>query len=497
METNYDVVVIGAGTAGILFAQRMGMQGYSVAVFDRLSEERQGERLGVFHTDLEHFEPYGVPIPQPGDEDWVGRFDFGITKSAFDHYPQRADYPFLVLKFKPFLKRIRSWASETAKVSFFFEASFEDFVRGENGEVRGAVINMGGQSISVGARLVADCSGIPSVARRKMQNSRVETFPITPRDMFYVILHYVKLQNPGKPFPADIPLSEQYPDGIVNYPTGYAQYKSWVGSTEEPDGYLFGTGANLSYEYALKCHDEFRSIIKALPYEECEDNEIGKSFGRKGRWEKGVTPYHRAPYSMVDSGFVCLGDTACMTKPFSGEGISSGWVGVKMAAEVCGKAMRDGAYPTEDALWEYNVRYNTSQGADFANVTATLVNAVDCTAEENEYEFKKGIVFTGKLLTLTNRTFSADIPVPDAIALVCKVVGGLVTGNISFSSLKNLLKGVLCGASLKGHYKKFPKTTAGYEAWCKKAEALWTKTGNMADVVEKLEARKAAQTASK
>ncbi|MDR3345071.1 MAG: FAD-dependent monooxygenase [Oscillospiraceae bacterium] len=485
MEANYDVAVIGAGTAGILFARRMAEQGCSVAVFDKLSEERQGERLGVFHTDLEHFEPYGVPIPQPGDEDWVGRFDYGITKSAFDHYPKRADYPFLILKFKPFLKRLRNWAAETGKVSFFFGAKFDDFIRDGDENINGAVINIGGTQHNVSARLVADCSGIPSVARRKLKNSRVETFEITPRDMFYVILHYVKLKNPGQPFPADVPLGEQYPDGQIAYPTGYAQYKAWVGGTEDPGCFLFGTGANLSFEYAMKCHEEFRNAIKAPPYEEYE------GYGEGGRWEKGVTPYHRAPYSMVDGGFICLGDTACMTKPFSGEGVSSGWVGVKLAAEVCGKAMRGGAYPTEAALWEFNTRYAATQGADFANITATLVNAVDCTAEENEYEFKKGIVFTGKLLTLTNRTFSADIPLSDALALVGKMIVGGVTGNISFNSLRNLIKGVMCGGSLKSHYKKFPKTTAGYDAWCAKADKLWEKTGNMADVVERAEARKA------
>ncbi|MDR0884153.1 MAG: FAD-dependent monooxygenase [Oscillospiraceae bacterium] len=485
MTNTFDIAVLGAGTAGILFAQRMAKQGFSVGVFDKLPEEKQGERLGVFHTDLEHFAPYDVPIPQPGDADWVGRFNTGITKSAFDHYPQAADYPFLVLKFKPFLQRLRDWAQETGKVTFFFDAAFQDVLRDEQGRINGARIDIAGKRTEIRARLVADCSGIPSVVRRKLTNSRVENFEITARDMFYVILHYVKLKNPGQPFPADVPLHAQYPDGRIMAPTGYAQYKAWVGGTEDPDGFLFGTGANLSFEYARKCHEKFRAAIKAPPYVEWE------GYGEEGRWEQGVTPYHRAPYSMVDNGFICLGDAACMTKPFSGEGISAGWVGVKLASEVVGKAMANGAYPTEAALWAYNLRYAAGQGGDFANITATLVNAVDCTAEENEYEFQKGIVFTGKLLTLTNRTFSADIPPADAIALVGKVLVGCVSGNIRPGTVKNLVKGVLTGMALKAHYKKYPKTPDGYEAWKTKADALWTKAGNMADVVERLEAREA------
>ena len=477
MNGNYDVLVIGAGTAGIMFARKMAEQGYKVCVFDCLPEERQGERLGVLHTDLERFAPYGAPVPQPGDEDYVGRFDFGITKSAFDHYPKRTDYPFLVLRFRPFLKRLRGWAAEKG-VEFVFGATFEDFKRNEKGEIHGAVVNIAGERREIAARLVADCSGIPSVARRKMINSRVEIFEIGPRDMFYVILHYVRLKHPGQPFPPDVPVREQYPGGRITYPTGYAQYKGWFGQTEDPDGFLFGTGANLSYEYAMQIHELFRERVKAPEYEEYPEGP---------RWERGVTPYRRPPFSMADSGFLCMGDAACMTKTFSGEGISSGWVGCALAAEVAGKAMRGGAYPTEEALWEYNRRYAATQGADFANALAMLTNAVDCTAKENEYEFKKGIVFNDKQLTRTNRTFNTDMPLGDVLSLVGNMAVGVLSGNISLHSLRSLLKGVFCGTALKGHYKKYPATPAGFEAWAAKARRLWDKAGNMADVIERLD----------
>lgn len=459
MKTYYDVIVIGAGTAGSFFARKMAEQGYTVAVFDKLPEKEQGSRLGVFHTDKERFAPYGVPEPKSGDEDYLGIFEYGITKSAFDNYPKRADYPFLILHFAPFLKRLRNWAAEK-DTEYYFDADFSDFQYDDEGNIKGAVFNIGGETITVNSKLVADCSGIPSVARRKLKNSRVETFEISPRDMFYVVLHYVKLKNPDK--------------DIITYPTGYAQYKSWYAAGDEPGTCVFGTGANLSFDYAKVCHERFRNAVQLPEHEYI-------------RTEYGVTPYRRPPYSMVDNGFICMGDTACMTKPFSGEGISSGWVGCDLAAQVASKAMKDGEYPTEAALWEYNLLYAKSQGADFANIMAMLVNAVDCTAEENEYEFKKDIVFTSKQLTRTNRTFSADMPVSDSVLLVLKVIVGVLSGNISVKSVRNLLKGVLCGMKLKSHYKNYPASPDYYEKWAEKAEKLWTKTGNMADVVEKLE----------
>ena len=283
-----------------------------------------------------------------------------------------------------------------------------------------------------------------------------------------------------------MPVREQYLEGRVSYPTGYAQYKGWFGQTEDPDGFLFGTGANLSYEYTMRMHELFRERIKAPEYEEYPEGP---------RWERGVTPYHRPPYCLVDDGFICMGDSACMTKPFSGEGITSGWVGCDLAAQVAGKAMRGGAYPTRETLWEYNVRYHAGQGADFANIAATLVNAVDSSAEENEHYFKKDIVFSSKQLTHTNRYWNADMSAGDALAIVGKVLGGILTGHVSVASVAHLVKGILCGTRLKGHYRRFPGSPAGYGAWAKKADKLWEKTGNMADVVEKTEAKNAAKTA--
>ena len=465
MKTKYDVLVIGSGTAGIYFAHEMAVQGYSVCVTDRLSEEALGQRLNVFHTDTERFVSYGVPEPKPGDEDFLGIFDYGLYRSAFDRYEKRADYPFTIALLPPFLKRMRKWA-EAEGVEFVYETSFYDFICDSQGRTVGAKLLNEGRLSAVRARLVADCSGIPSVARRKLiGETKVERFEIGPRDKFYVLLRYVKLKNPER--------------DRVSRPTGWAYYKTWIGSSDNQDGAILGIGTNLSFEYAEECYQKFERTILLPEYE-------------LDHMERGVTPYHRPPYSLVDNGFVALGDAACMTKPYSGEGITAGWVGCKIAAEVAGAVMKDGSYPSEEKLWPINLRYHTTQGADFAYIMATLVNAIDCTPEENEYEFKNDIVFTTKALTRMNRNFNADMPIGESLGLVGKALIGLITKNIRFATIKNLLKGVSCAAKLKSHYKKFPKkpNDASFERWKKKAEKLWEKTGTMSDVIEKMEAAK-------
>lgn len=134
-----------------------------------------------------------------------------------------------------------------------------------------------------------------------------------------------------------------------------------------------------------------------------------------------------------------------------------------------------------------NVAYNTGQAANFAYIMSTLINAVECTADEMDYEFRKDIVFNDKAMTRLNRTYSADMPLGESLQLVGKIIVGIISGNISVKSVKNLLKGILYATKLKAHYRKFPSSADGYSKWAAKADKLWKATGNMADVTEKME----------
>ena len=463
MNSNYDVLVIGSGTAGIFFAKTMAERGFSVLVVDSLGESRLGERLDVFHSDKDYFAKYNVPEPKAGDPDYLGQFEYGITKSAFDKYPKRTDYAFDVMRLPPFLKRLRAWA-EGFGVEFSYATSFKDFVRNAEGKINGAILDKDGELFEVGARLTADATGIPSVARRKLPaECKVENFEIGPRDMFYVIIRYVRIRKP---------------EDAVKINTGWAYYKTWTAPALDPMQAIFGVGANLSFDYAEECYKKFTEIVK-LPEHDVE------------QVQKGATPYRRPPHSFVTDGFVVLGDAACITKPFSGEGITAAWNHAKIMADVASNAMKDGAYPTEKALWGANKQYMSTQGADFAYLLATLVNAVDCSPEENDYEFKHDIVFNTEDLTRTNKTFSADLSGSASLKLGLKVVGGVFAGKIRLRTVKSLLNGVTLAGKLKKHYKKYPTDPKGYYVWANKANYLWEKAGNMADVVEKVAMKEA------
>ena len=66
----------------------------------------------------------------------------------------------------------------------------------------------------------------------------METFEIGPRDMFYVLLKYVKLKDENLK---------------ITHSTSWPFYKGWIAPQHNKDGAIIGVGASNSFEYARKC----------------------------------------------------------------------------------------------------------------------------------------------------------------------------------------------------------------------------------------------------
>lgn len=87
MKTNYDVIVVGAATAGSYFARKLAENGVSVLVIDSKPVEKVGTKYDIFHVGREDFDKFGIPWPVKG-EDYAFEFDSTHVCSAFGHYPK-------------------------------------------------------------------------------------------------------------------------------------------------------------------------------------------------------------------------------------------------------------------------------------------------------------------------------------------------------------------------------------------------------------------------
>ncbi|MDR1218070.1 MAG: NAD(P)/FAD-dependent oxidoreductase [Treponema sp.] len=443
MKRDVDVLVIGGCTAGLYFAGLMARQGYRTVVCDCSRQEYLGRRYDVIHVGKEHFGRFGIPELGPGDMDYVTTFRRSILRSALDKWPKNACVEILVLRRVGFIRRLADWAKEQG-VEILYETAFTEPLF-ENGRLSGALLCNGTGDIQINARLTADASGISAAVRTRLPDDYgVENFVTGSRDQFYVKLRYVRLKHPEK--------------DRVEISTTWPYYKTWIAPREESDGAIFGVGANLSFDYADRCFKRFAGRVK-LPEHELD------------HIEQSSTPYRRPPYSFVAGGFVVLGDAACVTNPWSGEGVPYAWLLCSIAAEEFGKAMKDGAYPVQDAVWSVNGRYAKAQGALFAQNLAMLSGAVSCTPEENDYEFEKSIIFE-------------DEDEKGKGNLVLKLLKGLLSGRLSWKSLSRLAAAAGIGAKIYKHYMAYPESPQGLADWARKADALWAKSGSMADLAE-------------
>ena len=444
----YDILIIGACTAGLYFAKRMAEQGYRVLVVDRDKQENLGKRLEIFHMDLGEMERYGAPAPEEGN-DFVHSFKFSASRSALGRWEKYHEHTVYVMKLPAYIQRLVRWAGEYG-AAFQFETAFEDLLI-EGDKVVGAKLRQAQKSIEVRAKLVADCSGIGAVARTKLPQGCVcENFSLEDSDKFYVTVNYVSFLKPEKVH--------------IRHTVSWPYYKVWIAPRETQQGAIVGVGANMSYEYGERCLQKFLENVRIPDY-------------RVDRVERGAVPYHRPPYSIVADGFAALGDSACLTKPSNGEGVTAAWYLVDIAAEEIGAAMSGGEAPTAEAMWGANVRYQRTQGAAFAELLATMTGAVDCTPEENDYEFKHNLIFKSNLL---NRKVDKQQEKKD---LIRGLVKGVMKGKMRPRTIKKLLHYSSIASKIKHHYLEFPADIHGYSEWKEQADALWASAGSMADVV--------------
>lgn len=452
MKEAYDIVIVGAASSGSYFARKIADAGYSVLVLDRLAEDKVGSKYDIFHILKPDFERFNLPFPEKGD-DLAFEFTGGEAYSSFGKHPKTTNFTTVGMHMQKYTARLNRWAA-AAGAEFQYGASFKRLTY-ENGVISGLEYEQGGETHLVGAKLVADCSGIPSVVRRTLpEGYGVENFEITPRDMFYVILRYVQYLKP-----------EDY----VKRQRSWTYFKTWEAPEADPTGAILGVGANISFDFAEGIYSEFEKAVELPPYQ------------LKYK-EQGTTPYRRPPYSFVADGFVAMGDTACLTKPHAGEGVTSSMVQIDIAADVVIGLLEKGSALTRENMWPVNKRYIEAQGKAFAGSLATLVGAVATSAAENDFFFEKDIIFSQK--TFDSMEGGVAFSFGETVSMAFTMLGGVLSRRLRVQTVKALLRAMKNGDRVTAHYNAFPETLDGFEDWCKKADAIWDECGSMADHIQ-------------
>jgi flavin-dependent dehydrogenase len=224
------------------------------------------------------------------------------------------------------------------------------------------------------------------------------------------------------------------------------------------DTRIVGVGMGGSADAARRRH---REMLEVLPLK-------GTVQGGTG----GRIPYRRPPFSLVDNSLMVVGDAACMNKPFSGEGVTSGFTGCCAAVSAAASALAADDL-TRDALWRYNVDYFRDQGAKFAFLTAVLPAVMSISRDEMETFFSLPGILTEQGALSLQRDFEIESDISEATKALPGLARALTEGRMSPSSLLTIARMGAVGAMLKALYTRYPDSPLDFGTWMRRARFAW------------------------
>jgi flavin-dependent dehydrogenase len=394
------------------------------------------------------FEEFGVPPPELGSEEFITTIEQTCHHSPTGKYRRIMNWHNHAMRFPFFIQRFVKIA-EADGVKFQFSSKFKKCIF-NNGKLVGVIVQQNGKDLEFKGRIIVDTTGSNAIVRSSLpENYGIETFKIADDEKMYVIQRVIRWLKPNEPHPG-----KEYISNTWMY------YKTWVAPHFIANANIFGNGQPGGFQNTEKALEIFLKSIPFPPYEILEQH-------------RATTVYRRSPYSLVGDGFLCLGDSACMTKPFNGEGISLTWSVCRIAAEVIDKALQQNDYILRDMLWEINANYFRKDGAKVAALLAQMPGAANTTKKEMEYLYKKNIIFSGKDFEDMNNYNELRMGFGRMLKIISVFLWGLISHQFSRATIKSMLDSMKIAGKIRNHYEKYPENSNDFDQWVQIAEELW------------------------
>jgi geranylgeranyl reductase family protein len=353
----YDMVVVGAGTAGCYAAATAASAGLDVVVVERKSEAEAGHI--ACGDALKGADTFPDAIPK-------ARIEPAFTNTGVDHgrfeIPQEEtvlEIPvpgeLAVIDRWEYGQRIIEGASE-AGAEFHYDTVVQDVTQ-EDGRVTGVRAVRKGDVVAYDADVTLDGAGALSLLQDTADLSAAT---------FDTNVSYSQFCSAYREI---VEVQEEVPwkDALVFKPTERAAGYLW---------YFPRTGTEINAGLGFQMNEEPMKLVEDLK----RDLRDRPEFTNARVTDKlGAALPTRRPYdSAVAPGFVAAGDAAGHVNPTTGGGIAGAAYAGTYAAEEVVEAVSEGDV-SEEGLWRYNERVMDHFGARYAalDVYNVLSTAVD------------------------------------------------------------------------------------------------------------------------
>lgn len=439
--STYDVVVVGAGTAGCYAAATASRAGYDVVILERKSTDEAGhiacgdaiKGAGSFpeaipksqidpafsNTDVDHgrfeipSEDTVLDIPVPGELAVLDRWKYGT----------------LLID-----------GAEKQGVEFHYNTVVKD-VQQNDGRVTGveAIRNGNGNEngntngVTYEAEVVIDAAGALSILQDKVDLSQSK---------FDTNVNYSQFCSAYREI-VEVDDPVEWDDALVFKPTNRSAGYLWY-FPRTPTEINVGLGFQMN-EQPMKLVQDLRDDLRGRP--EFETAQVKDKLG-------AALPTRRPYDSAVAPGFLAVGDAAGHVNPTTGGGIAGAAYAGMYAAEQAIEGIKAGDVG-ESTLWRYNERIMDHFGARYAaldvyNIFVTAYDIDDLTA----------LLAAMPTAKFSEALYSGSTSVGPRLALrtLWKSLG-------HWNTLFDLYSTKRLADRLLAHYENYPDSPANFGAW--------------------------------
>jgi digeranylgeranylglycerophospholipid reductase len=443
LETEVDVIVVGANVAGVFTAQGLADRGLDVAIIESQTRSEVGSKSCGDGIDVYQFEKLGLPIPR-------GDFILREVSVAYLCSPDRRTR----FRGRSAGITIDRYALNQHLLDQALDAGVHLYdgtealaPRVEGRRVSGVVYRTreSGDDGKLRAPVTVDATGW----RGKLRSAVPPAWPIAEE----VPAHETAIgyrEEMRRPEPVD----EMNVEATFDFDIAPKGIYWYADRTET----LVNVGVAMQrYPGIPSPRKVIRERVRPL-YPGLEGTELIRSGG-------GVIPNRRPLDCPVANGLVAVGDAACQVNPLSGSGIGASMFASGLLAKTVSVALETTRTPTAEDLFPYALAYQTTYGADQAayhilraalqamtNPQLNRLMGSDIISEEEMVEATR----TGRL-TLT---FGAKVKA------AAKLVGepGLIR---SLTRMNRLMQ------EARQLYTEYPDSIDGLERWRRRSADLF------------------------
>jgi len=432
----FDVLVVGAGTAGCLAAKTAAEQGLKVCIVESKKRAEIGVKVCGDALGEHHLNTLGLEKPQGGElEKRIEGVQIVSPDKNTVFTIADKDFVGYILNRRLFGQWLLKKATDEG-ASLMDSTQFLEPVM-EKGFVTGAKVRSPtGKTVELKSKVVVDASGFLAVVRHKLPPEMNIDREIENDDVeaCYREIRQLKQENENTKY------CEIYLNNKVT-PGGY----TWI----FPKG-----GAKVNVGLGVVMHGKFPNPKKQfyehiMPRPQFESSLLLNA----GAW---WDPTRRPLDNMVGNGVVLVGDAASLVNPIHGGGIGPSMLSGFQAGKTIAKALEKGE-PTQKALWSYNNLYMESYGKKQASLDFFRMLLIASSDADLNYGMNCKLITEDDVLKAA---------MGDEFHLnITETAKRIFRGRKRMGFLKKLRLTVKMMREVRAHYEAYPTSPENFEAW--------------------------------